>query len=254
MPNMNQKLKDYFLERLPYVPEENFIVLTNLYKLGPENMAHIAEKSGVKQHRINPIISTLEALGFVDLYKAGQAKEYVITNFGIEYLTLTGRLPEKEKDISIIEENRPTYEITPKPVNKDQVNLLEHIFRLLNLKKINTIPTIAQQTEQHEKEIKQILLHLDLAGMVKNQFKQGVRRYELTDLGERYYQFLRGKGVASGTGELLKQLSPRLFETLLGLQEGNQLYSHELDYAKTLGLTDGSLLTEQGKRFIEGIR
>ncbi|MDK7667420.1 MULTISPECIES: hypothetical protein [Cytobacillus] len=255
MPNMNQKLKDYFLERLPFVSEENLIVLTNLYKLGPENMAHIAEKSGVKQHRINPIISTHEALGFVELYNAGQAKEYVITDFGIEYLTLIGRLPEKNNpELDEIKEDRATYETPTVSVSGEQVSLLEHIFRLLNLKKINTIPTIAEQTEQDEKVIKEILLHLDLSGMVKNQFKQGVRRYELTELGENYYQFLRGKELASGTQELLKQLVPRLFDTLLALQEGQSSYSDEVNYAKTLGLTDGSVLTDQGKRFVEAFR
>lgn len=248
---MNQKVSSFLFEQKEFITEECIQTMITLFERGPMNITFLADTIGIKQHRMSPVIAVLEAFGFIELYKAGQSKEYSITDFGTQYLKQQDLLPEKEeKEIPTV---TPIVEL-PKNHEK-QTELLLRIFRLISLGKRNTIEEIAETMELDIAAVKAILEHLTLSKMVKNAFVERVRRYQLTTLGETYYQFLRGNKKGEEVQKQLQEQTPRLFDTLVGLSNGSVLYQDELSYALTLGLAGNQendiTLTELGNKIVK---
>lgn len=255
MPSMNQKVSNFLYEQQEYITTDCINAMSTLHQRGPTNITFLGEIIKVKQHKMTPIISVIEAFGFVELYKAGQSKEYVLTEFGVQYLKLIDKLPKEENIVETKVTETPTpYTVEP-TTNESLLELLSRILRLISLGKRNSIEEIAETTQTEKKELKNILQHLSLTEMVENEFKNKVRRYQLTELGQSFYFFLKGKENEEEVITLIKESTPRLYDSLLSLKNGQILHKDEVEYAETLGLAfsneKGTFLTEQGQQLVE---
>lgn len=249
MPNMNQKVIEFLNEQKEFITDECINILITLYERGHTNISFLAESINLKQHRMTPIIAVIEAFGFVELYKAGQSKEYNITDFGIEFLKHHDLLQEKQKkQIPTVLESQEQSDLIDESIPR--------IFRLISIGKRNSIEEIAQTIQIENKVAKETLQQLTLASMVENTFKNRVRRYKLTNLGELYYYFIRKNENGKEVLQALKTEVPRLYDTLVEIAtNGIILYESEFAFAETLGLaySDNTsvFLSEQGKLLLE---
>lgn len=248
---MNQKLKDYFLERAEYLPEEYITLLVTMYKHGQDNMTQIGKKAGIQKHMVNPIISMFQILGLVEFANpnedAQRSKEQIITPFGIEFLKVIGKLPEEKEEPKVIQLfSNDTIEI----------NTIIRIFNLIRPEKKNTATDIAELIGIDKEKAIIMLDHLYFTNMLdrkKDKKNKNITRFYLTPLAEIYNNFLRKKGGEKEILENFRLKVPRLYNTLLLLRNGQHPNTEEIEHLKTIGLFDGISLTEEGRQLVKYI-